>query len=281
MAAAVTHVEEAEVHGSMNGCCVDKKYGKGCNESTCMTLPAGKTCGDCAHVRRCTAIFGMTETDTSCSFFSATVQVGRRHNVGAIMKKMPCLFVREFHDKRSFTITREVTPGCEWVIAGEGVGSRKWDGTACAIIEGVLYKRYDAKRDRKTGEYKPPPAGAIPCDEPDEVTGHWPHWIRVGDEPESQWIRRAYEVSKAAGHDLSDGTYEACGQKIGGNEEIEDHVLYRHGAHEIICGRDFDTLKLVLEFQRIEGIVFAHPDGRFAKIRRADFGFSWPVKAST
>lgn len=21
--------------------------------------------------------------------------------------------------------------------------------------------------------------GAIPCDEPDPVTGHWPHWVKV------------------------------------------------------------------------------------------------------
>lgn len=27
----------------------------------------------------------------------------------------------------------------------------------------------------------------------------------------------------------------------------------------------------------VEGLVFAHEDGRFAKIRRKDFGFAWPV----
>lgn len=34
-----------------------------------MKLPQGKTCGDCAHVRRCRA-FGFTpsETETSCDF---------------------------------------------------------------------------------------------------------------------------------------------------------------------------------------------------------------------
>jgi hypothetical protein len=52
------------------GCCADRKYGKGCNESTCMNLPEGKTCGDCAHKRRCLA-FGFTssEGNTSCDFF--------------------------------------------------------------------------------------------------------------------------------------------------------------------------------------------------------------------
>ncbi|MCK9567431.1 hypothetical protein M0R72_00610 [Candidatus Pacearchaeota archaeon] len=41
---------------SMLGCCVDKKYGKGCTEETCMQLPKGKTCGDCGHIARCKAM---------------------------------------------------------------------------------------------------------------------------------------------------------------------------------------------------------------------------------
>lgn len=61
------------------------------------------------------------------------------------MIKMPCLFVREFHGRDSFTITEQVTPGCEWVLAGEGVATRKRDGTACLFSRGILWKRYDAK----------------------------------------------------------------------------------------------------------------------------------------
>lgn len=33
-----------------------------------MLLPAGKSCGDCAHISRCKAIFGHTETDTYCDW---------------------------------------------------------------------------------------------------------------------------------------------------------------------------------------------------------------------
>lgn len=33
-----------------------------------MKLPKGKTCGDCAHIRRCETIFGHTETDTYCDW---------------------------------------------------------------------------------------------------------------------------------------------------------------------------------------------------------------------
>ena len=33
-----------------------------------MKLPVGSTCGQCAHIRRCKAMFGHVETDTSCDW---------------------------------------------------------------------------------------------------------------------------------------------------------------------------------------------------------------------
>jgi len=33
-----------------------------------MQLPVGTTCGDCAHIYRCKAIFGHVETDTYCDW---------------------------------------------------------------------------------------------------------------------------------------------------------------------------------------------------------------------
>jgi hypothetical protein len=92
------------------------------------------------------------------------------------MKKIPCLFQREFRPREGgrgveAVLLETVTPGLEWVLAGEGIATRKWDGTACMVRDGALWRRYDAKRD------KPAPSGGIPCDEPDEKTGHWPHWV--------------------------------------------------------------------------------------------------------
>ena len=60
------------------------------------------------------------------------------------MKKMPTLFHREFQDHHVISISQEVTPGLEWVLAGEGVATEKIDGACCVIIDGVFYKRYDA-----------------------------------------------------------------------------------------------------------------------------------------
>ncbi len=48
-----------------HGCCADKA----CSDKTCMELPAGKTCGDCSHIRHCEAFYARSDTDTSCDFF--------------------------------------------------------------------------------------------------------------------------------------------------------------------------------------------------------------------
>lgn len=193
------------------------------------------------------------------------------------MKKMPCLFEREFHGRNSATLLETVTPGCEWVLAGEGTASIKRDGTACMIRDGQLYKRYDAKKDRKTGEYKLPPAGAIPCDEPDPVTGHWPHWVAIG--PLDYWHQEAFAREAAI---LFDGTYELCGPKISANPEgFREHTLVRHGVELVPLESEeltFAGLRKRLDWMQVEGLVFAHEDGRFAKIRRRDYGFDWPIK---
>lgn len=196
------------------------------------------------------------------------------------MKKMPCLFVREFYgpghfdrSKNKFKLTDVVTPGCEWVLAGEGVATRTWDGTAVLVKDGHLYARYDAKKG------KTPPAGAIPCTEaPDPVTEHWPHWV-LADRPQDHWIRQAAENSGLLMQ--LDGTYEAIGPNINGNADgWPRHVLMRHGAQVLEMTsnwRTFDGIRTVLADLPWEGLVFHHPDGRMCKIRRDDFGLPWPV----
>jgi len=185
------------------------------------------------------------------------------------VKKMPCLFQRQFHGHNDATLLRKVTPGCEWVLAGEGTASRKWDGTACMILDGVLYKRYDAKHG------KTPPPGAIPCDNPDPVTGHHPHWVRVDpSKPEDKWH---VAMSRKWIHD--DGTYELVGPHFNGNPEgVPNDLLIRHGRDVIEVTRSFDGIRDYLAAHAIEGIVFAHPDGRMCKIRRNDYGLPWGAK---
>lgn len=177
------------------------------------------------------------------------------------MQKMPCLFERDFTDQRNPLLLPKVTPGCAWVTAGEGVPTRKWDGTACAV--------YDAKRGKE------PPPGAIPCGEPDAVTGHWPHWVAVDPRrAEDRWHAMTWQRLR---FHLDDGTYELCGPKIGANaEDLPTHEFYRHGAVVLeFVPRDFEGLREYLGAHMLEGIVFHHEDGRRCKIRRHDFGLPW------
>ncbi len=183
------------------------------------------------------------------------------------MKKIISLFKRNYDGDH--LVRDEVVPGAEWVINGEGIATEKIDGTACMIRDGILYKRYDAKKN------KLPPDGFIPAQDPDPVTGHWPGWLRVGDSPDDKWHREVWEYS---GQNLYDGTYELVGPKVQGNPyKNESHRLIRHGEKEIIAPRTFAELRHWLGENVIEGIVWHHPDGRMVKIKRKDFGYKWPV----
>lgn len=188
------------------------------------------------------------------------------------MKKIPTLFVREFIDKHNFILTENVTPGMEWVLKGEGTATVKIDGSCTAIIDGVFYKRYDAKRGKK------PSVGAIACCEPDPITGHWPHWVKVNPENnEDQWLYKAY--LNANGEKLPDGTYEAIGPHFQTNPyDLKEDTLERHGIKVIEVERSYEGLKKYLEENYIEGIVFWKDGKPQCKIKRRDFGFPWNRK---
>lgn len=186
------------------------------------------------------------------------------------MKKIPTVFVREGRAGKGKTyVTREVTPGCEWVLAGEGVATHKYDGTCCLVRDRKLYKRFDAKHGKKA------PPLFEPAQEPDPVTGHWPGWVPVGDGPDDRWHREGLDLTlRTVG--VPDGTYELVGPKINGNPEGRvDHRLVPHG--KLLYRdfpRDYDGIRLWFRDQapcRMEGVVFHHPDGRMAKLKRKDF----------
>lgn len=174
------------------------------------------------------------------------------------MQKIVSLFQRNYDGDR--LVRDEIVPGAEWVIAGEGTATRKFDGTCCMVRDGKLYKRYDAKQG------KMPPVGFEPAQDPDPNTGHWPGWLPVGDGPEDKWFREAALPDK-------DGTYEFCGPKIQGNPEGYDrHLLVKHGSQTLLdVPLTFAGLREYLLGSTYEGIVWHHPDGRMVKIKRKDF----------
>ena len=198
------------------------------------------------------------------------------------MKKIPSLFIREFEDHNVKNITNNITPGCEWVIKGEGIATEKYDGTCCMIQQGKLYKRYDAKQGKQ------PPEGAIPCQpEPDPITTHWPHWILVNEnKPEDKWYIQAFnhfkEQSMLYNKYIIDGTYELCGPHFQGNPyNLDIDIFYRHGDKVLEnVPRNFEGLKEYLRCHNIEGIVFHRGNGEMCKIKRTDFGFEWNGKRS-
>jgi hypothetical protein len=188
------------------------------------------------------------------------------------VKKIISLFQRNYDGDR--LVRDEVVSGAEWVLAGEGVATRKYDGTCCMMRAGKLYKRYDVKHG------KTPPAGFEPAQNADSVTGHWPGWLLVGDGPEDRWHREAFvdteDINKPAGIgvDLPDGTYELCGPKVQGNPEgFSKHVLIPHGAELLQAPRNYADLRNALKDTNIEGIVWHHQNGNMVKIKKKDFGF--------
>lgn len=180
------------------------------------------------------------------------------------MKKIISLFQRNYDGDH--LVRDEVVPGAEWVLAGEGVGTRKYDGTCCMVRDGQLFARYEVKNG------KMPPAVFYPATGVDEKTGKQQGWVPVGDGPEHQYHREAFDRSDS----WEDGTYELCGPKVQGNPEgFAAHFLLPHGQQDIIepsGGRTFDGLRDFLAANDIEGIVWHHPDGRMTKLKKKDFG---------
>lgn len=192
------------------------------------------------------------------------------------MKKIISLFQRNYDGDR--LVRNEIVPGAEWVIAGEGVATQKYDGTSCRVLDGKLWKRYDVKKGKE------PPAGFEPAQEPDEITGHHPGWLLVGDGPEDQWHREGFEYQRRRWDQVPvpNGTYELCGPKIQGNpEKLDKHYLLPHGYNTLgVVPTNFNALKEYLKDKDIEGIVWHHPDGRRVKIKLRDFGLKRGVLAT-
>lgn len=162
------------------------------------------------------------------------------------MKKIPTLFERVFENHRKVGILPNVTIGMEWVLEGEGVATEKMDGSCCAIIDGVFYKRYDAKR----GKVNPHDRGDM-------------------------WHMVAYQNSN--GDTLPDGTYEVIGPHFRNNPHgLEKDILVKHGEKELTdVPRSFEGIKEYLKEHYIEGIVFWKDGEPRCKIKRSDFGFEW------
>lgn len=181
------------------------------------------------------------------------------------MRKISTLYKKDPSDLGR--VINEVTPENLWVFE-TGIPTRKFDGSACMILNGELYRRYDAKHGKKA------PENAIPCQEADLITGHHPHWIKCDrKDKSSKYYFEAFDCLE----NKSDGTYEAIGEKFQGNpEHITGHKLIKHGVDVLhVSDFSFEGLRNYLSNpdNDIEGIVFHDMvSDKMCKIRKKDFG---------
>lgn len=191
------------------------------------------------------------------------------------MKKIPTLFVRD--PENMSRVLDEVHPDCLWVLAGEGIATRKWDGTCVRLDDGG---NWWARREVKPEKKAPANFEAI---ETDPNTGKTVGWEPI----EQSGFHKHFLDARAHSHnsDPDPGTFELVGPKINGNRDgFEHHRLVRHGWTKLShreflngVGRSFDELKRFFggdmpeDLLSIEGIVYHHPDGRMAKIKARDF----------
>ena len=179
------------------------------------------------------------------------------------MNKIPTLFKRNPNNMRE--LLDEVHPNCQWVLDGEGIATRKYDGTCCLVKDGVLFRRREIKEGRSI------PDGFIEADY-DQLTGKRVGWILVSlDDPQDKWH---IEARRYHGF-ITNGTYELVGPKIQGNpERYQCHALLSHmnAVKYVEAPRTKREIFKWLIDKDIEGLVWHHHDGRMAKIKKKDFG---------
>jgi hypothetical protein len=184
-----------------------------------------------------------------------------------VMEKIPTIFDRG----DGFKVINQPRAGCEWVFRGEGRATEKIDGmnVRLTVRSGQLVRVEKRRNPSKLQKQK----------------GIIDGWYVDADEfsKEDKWIFEAVRGTDL--HSWPDGEHsaEALGPNIQGNPlGLTAHICVPFNleipAYENVP-RTYEGLKEfvgTLESRYspghlAEGIVFHHPDGRRAKIKRKDF----------
>ena len=182
------------------------------------------------------------------------------------MKKIPTLFIRD--PSNPLRVINEVNSLCQWVVNGEGIATRKWDGQPILLQDGLMYKRYTGDIKGYSGN----PLGAISCGEEEDTTPIW--WVIVTYRNEDKHIRATME-NQRLWNKAHNGTYEIVGPNFCHNrEKVDKDLLIKHGSNGMFSSAPTNFVDLVEWIRNfdIEGLVWHHPDGRMAKIRKSDLG---------
>lgn len=130
-------------------------------------------------------------------------------------------------------------------------------------------ERWWARREVKEG--KTPPPGFVEL-AADEETGKTVGWEPAEQSGIWKWLQDALDYPPESG--WPEGTYELIGPKINGNPEgWSVHDIVKHSIIPTIedAPRDYQGLSIMMASFPYEGIVWHHPDGRMAKIKKRDF----------
>lgn len=200
------------------------------------------------------------------------------------MQKIPSVFRRDPDDMAH--LLPEVHPDAQWVLDGEGVPTRKYDGTCVMLDEQGAWW---ARREVKPGKTPPPNWRKVDVD---DHTGKAMGWEPIEQSGYAKAFAEAVTFPpvikfQQEGTSYAPGTYELCGPKVNGNPEGYDHhVLASHAladrtvrtglyVRDLSSEEAFDSLReqvmRVHESFGWEGLVWHHPDGRMAKLKARDF----------
>lgn len=184
-----------------------------------------------------------------------------------VMEKIPTLFER---DDR-FRVVDRPKAECAWVFEGEGVGTEKLDGTNIRLtVRSGLLVRVEKRRNPTKAQ---------------KQQGIVDGWYVDADEfsPQDKWIYVAARATDVSGWPDGEHPCEALGPHIQGNPLGLDEATCipfntRAPSYEDVP-RTYDGLRAYLAEldsryspgHLAEGVVFHHPDGRRAKIKRKDF----------
>jgi hypothetical protein len=184
-----------------------------------------------------------------------------------VMEKIPTLFERD----DNFRVIDRPRPECAWVFNGEGTPTEKLDGTniRLTVRSGQLVRVEKRRNPSKLQKQQ----------------GIIDGWYADADEysAEDKWILAAARATDVSGWPDGEHSCEALGPRIQGNplglaEQLCVPFNLEAPAYADVprgYGDLWDFLAaLDSKFapgHLAEGIVFHHPDGRRAKIKRKDF----------
>lgn len=201
----------------------------------------------------------------------STDELLRQVKIGVLtMEKIPTLYERD--DK--FKVTPKPKEDCAWVFDGQGMATEKLDGMNVRLtIRAGQMVRLEKRRNPSKVQ---------------KANGIKDGWYVDADEhgPEDKWLHEAARNTDVS--DWPDGEHssEALGPHIQGNPlGLEQGLCLPFNMSAPVyedVPRSFDELKVYLATldskfspgHLAEGIVFHHPDGRRAKIKRKDFRFT-------